>query len=233
VTVEHEGGVVVSGALEAVGGISHGFATRAVPPEPDALARSAGLRCIRTLRQVHGTRCLVVEGCSRREDEPREGDALVASSPGVGVGVRTADCVPVLVAWDGGRAVAAVHAGWRGTLGGVVREAVALMRERFGGDAGGAVAAVGPAIGPCCYEVGWDVAGRFIDSYPWSRRFIEPCGGGKYLLDLKGVNAHVLKMYGVGEVDVSPICTRCDGRFHSLRRDGARASGQISFIGVL
>ena len=110
-----------------------------------------------SLTQIHSNISFTAErpGCAG------EGDALVTATPGVGISVRTADCFPILLVDSDTRAVAAVHAGWRGTAAGVVTSTLARMRNEFGTDAGNVYAAIGPGIGQCCYEVGVDVAQQF------------------------------------------------------------------------
>jgi hypothetical protein len=90
-----------------------------------------------------------------------EGDALLDNTPGSVVAIKTADCLPILLVDDRHRAVAAVHAGWRGTVAGIAQRAVEAMRAQFGSAPGDLRAAIGPGIGPCCYEVGPEVAAEF------------------------------------------------------------------------
>jgi YfiH family protein len=125
------------------------------------------------------------------------------------------------------RAAAAVHAGWRGTAAGIVRDAVAMMREKFGTRAEDLHAAIGPGIGVCCYEVGPEVAGRF------GVRRVE--GQGRAHLDLPAENRRQLLESGVtGErIYASNLCTMCrSGEFHSFRRDGEAAGRMYSFVGI-
>jgi len=125
--------------LDAVG-VEHGFGVRGLAPPPG----------LRRPQQVHGNRVAQAAGCVGAA-APRA-DAVVSALPGVPVGVVTADCVPILVATDAGTAVAAIHAGWRGLACGVVAAAIEALRAESGG-AVRLVAAIGPHIGACCYEV--------------------------------------------------------------------------------
>lgn len=145
-------------------------------------------------RQVHGTR-VAVDG----PGEEADGQATARSD--VAVAVRVADCLPVaLVAPE---AVAAVHAGWRGLAGGVLEEGVRVLREELG--ATRIEAAVGPGIGPCCYEVGDDVREVF--------------GTSGRTLDLPAIAEARLAAAGVAVVHHAGRCTHCDPRLHSFRRD--------------
>jgi polyphenol oxidase len=137
--------------LDAFPWLIHGFGTR----NADIPGLFANLA---TLKQIHSSTCLPAGG---RAGLIGEGDALLEDAPGAVVAVRTADCIPILLADQQRRAVAAVHAGWRGTVAGIVRCAVEAMRERFGTDAGDVHAAIGPGIGACCFEVGPEVAAEF------------------------------------------------------------------------
>jgi YfiH family protein len=142
-------------------------------------------------RQVHGTR-VVVDGHGIEE-----ADGQVTTQPDVAAIVLVADCLPVALAGPG--AVAVVHAGWRGLAAGVIEAGIEAT--------GGAVAAaIGPGIGPCCYEVGDDVRAVFGTSEP--------------TLDLKAIARARLQAAGVREVHDCAICTACDAeRFFSHRRD--------------
>ncbi len=116
------------------------------------------------LRQVHGARVVVVrgrDGGRTLEEPPPEADILVSDDPGVALSVRVADCMPVLLADRRSGAVAAAHAGWRGTSARVVRAAVESLVSAFGSAPSDLVAAIGPSIGPCCYRVGSEVVEAF------------------------------------------------------------------------
>jgi YfiH family protein len=151
-----------------------------------------------------------------------DGDALVTVQPGVEVSVRTADCYPILIADRRNRAVAAVHAGWRGTAAGIVRNALRTLHSEFGSTPEDLTVAIGPGIGVCCYEVGEEVAVKF--GHRTAGR-----------LDLAQTNLRQLTDAGVARrhIDILGQCTRCDqSLFHSYRRDQARAGRMISFIQV-
>jgi YfiH family protein len=189
--------------------LEHGFGTRLDVVEQDRMA---------SLKQIHSGTVLVADqlGCAG------VGDALISSQPGTFVSVRTADCFPVLMADKRTHAVAAVHAGWRGTAAEIVIHTLHRMHEEFGTDPQDVFAVIGPGIGACCYRVGEDVALKF---------------GRKKAghLDLAAVNRRQLLIAGMpGEqIDAVGSCTYCDAEtFHSFRRDKEQAGRMISYIGA-
>ena len=203
--------------LLAAAGVRHGFGLRTSPVLPG----------VRRPVQVHGATVVRADA----DGELGEADAALATRPGVAVGVVTADCVPVLVA--AGSAVAAVHAGWRGLAAGVIPRALEALAEAAPG--ADAVAAVGPCIGACCYEVDAPVLDalrpRFGAALDGALR---PARPGHALLDLPALAREALVAAGLAPARVGALagaCTRCDAaRFHSFRRDGASAGRLLSWI---
>ncbi len=204
-------------------GVDHGFGLR-------GLAELAGLRCP---RQVHGVAVATAQQCAG-QDPPPEADAVVSEEIGVRVAVVTADCLPILLAGDRGRVVAAVHAGWRGLAGGVISACLATLRERLG-KSEGVAAVIGPHIGKCCYEVDEPVLGafeeRFSETLPSAMRQTRP---GHARLDLGLLAREALRAEGV-ESDrigfLAGACTACDAeRFYSYRRDGPETGRLVHFI---
>lgn len=198
--------------LDALPWLVHGFGTR----RSDIPALFAGLA---TLKQIHSSTCVAGEG---RTGHLGQGDALLENTPGAVVAVKTADCIPVLLADERLHAVAAVHAGWRGTAAAIVEKAVAAMRERFGSRPEDLHAAIGPGIGACCYEVGPEVAEQFGL-------------GGRVHLDLPAINRRQLREAGIADARIysSGLCTMCRaGDFHSFRRDREAAGRMYSFAGI-
>ena len=180
--------------------------------------------------QVHGTAILEpADGLAPGETRlAGEGDILLTRRRGLALVVQTADCVPILLVAE--EAVAAVHAGWRGTATGAARSAAAAMRERAGVAPGSIRAYLGPAIGACCYEVGGEVAGNFAGE------FLRRECHGKFRLDLKGANRAQLESEGISAANITvlPHCTMCGGpRLASYRRDGAGAGRMISMVARL
>ncbi len=170
----------------------------------------------REVRQVHGAAVVVVgDGAV---DPAAEGDALVTVAAGELLAVRVADCCPVLVATSDGRAVAAVHAGWRGAVGGVVGAAVRAVCDAAGAGPGELVAAVGPCIGPAAFEVGTEVVEAFDAAL--GRGVVTTRTGGKGHVDLAEACRRQLAAAGVERVDVAGLCTAENAaEFFSHRRD--------------
>lgn len=193
---------------------------------------------VAALCQVHSAAALFAADADfgRLEEGGRQGDAVWTVEPGTGVAVRTADCVPVLIALPGAPAAAAVHAGWRGLVSGVVAEAVRAVARRFGpGTIARLVAAVGPGARGCCYEVGEEVAGR-LRLLPGGDRLVRPRPGtGRAAADLQGLAVEALLEAGLDPERVEAVgsCTICSPRFHSFRRERSLTGRQISFIYIL
>jgi YfiH family protein len=190
------------------------------------LERSTGLRFARP-RQVHGREVLLATG---PEAALREADGLVSATEGLAACVLAADCVPILIADPRSGAVAAVHAGWRGTIARIAAAGVlALVRER-GARPQELRAAIGPAIGPCCYEVAIDLAERFAREV--ARNVASTTRGGPRL-DLWLANRMILKEIGLPSRQIETIerCTSCeDESFFSHRRDEGTTGRQAGFI---
>ncbi len=177
------------------------------------------------VRQVHGARVVRAGGpCAPAE----EADAVVSLRPGVAACVSVADCVPVLLADPASGGVAAVHAGWRGTLARAALEGVRALAREAGAPPARLLAAVGPSIGPCCYEVSADLAARF-------RLALGPVvrGDGAARLDLWAANRRVLEEAGLRpeRIEILGRCTSCQGDlFFSHRRDAGKTGRQMAFI---
>jgi len=121
-----------------------------------------------TLRQIHSSVLVIGAGCDAGRPAPRKGDGLMTDEPGLLLGVQTADCIPVLVADRKRRAVAAFHAGWRGTVKRIVENGVGRMRLEFGSQPEDLTAAIGPGIGVCCYAVGEEVLSSFGSQFAYA-----------------------------------------------------------------
>ncbi|MCA9618968.1 MAG: peptidoglycan editing factor PgeF [Myxococcales bacterium] len=182
------------------------------------------------LSQVHGTQHHRLEG----DEDPlevlrREGDITLSTNPEVACGVRMADCPAVLIGDLESGAVVAVHSGWRGTVAGAVPAGVAALREVLGGP-GDLVAAVGPHIEQCCFEVGADVAATIAAATAEGEAVVDR-RRAKPHVDLRRVIARQLADLGVARVDHVAGCTMCDAeRFHSYRRDGAVSGRMLGAI---
>jgi YfiH family protein len=218
-------------ALE-VDGVAHAFGLR----HDDAVRSSwfgGGREC--RLRQVHGAR--IVRG-SEIGEQGVDADASwdrVERLRGAHLAVRSADCVPILLAARDGSVVAAVHAGWRGTAQRIVGLAVRVLAEQ-GCDPEVLVAASGPSIGACCYPVSPEVAAAVADASGVALEAIARCESGQVRLDLRAANREQMLAAGIPEnsIHLAPWCTACEpDLFFSYRRDGAAAGRQLSLIGPL
>ena len=202
-----------------------------------------------TVRQVHGDGIQVLrEADGAREGrletaEGRavlEGDGLMTAVPGVLLGIQTADCVPVLVVDTKRRAVAAFHAGWRGTVASIVEKGVARMKQEYGSQAGDLVAAVGPSIGSCCYEVGEEVQGAFVDRFDYAEKLFRSGAAGRGYLDLWEANRRQLLAAGIAAEGIHVVgeCTACAGlpgerRYWSHRAEKGFTGRMLSAVGMV
>jgi YfiH family protein len=193
------------------------------------------------VNQVHGTEALVID--CRITNWPAfeamaasEGhDAIVTNQPGIFLSVRSADCVPILFMDGDRRVVAAVHAGWRGTLGGIAAKTVKVMRDRFHCNPRSLRAAVGPSIGVCCYEVDDTVTRPLKRAYPFWREVVGKAAGSRVRLDLRRLNCLQMEEAGMepSRIEAVNLCTACHpDLFHSYRRDGKETDHMTSGIGM-
>jgi len=209
-------------------GIRHGFTTRADGMEKPAEAGSCPMF---TVRQVHGETVIVLDRDSVPGDTGViEADAVLSCQSGHVAAVRTADCVPVLLAGCKGKCVCAVHSGWRGMVCGIITKAVAELQNKAGCDPENIYASAGPCIGACCYEVGREVSQEFIKA-DLEDAVIRT--KGKDRIDL-GLAAEIqLEQAGIPSqnVDIIRKCTSChEDLFYSYRRDREHAGRQLNWI---
>ena len=202
--------------------------------------RDIDLPC--TVLQPHQTHSANVAYVDRPDltKENLEGvDALVTNLPGVAIGVRTADCIPVLLYDPLHRAIGAVHSGWRGTVNMICKKTVMEMCRLFGTHPEDLIAVIGPGIGYDSFQVGVDVALKFKESgFPidqlWSFRGVRKEGSmkGGHHIDLKECVRYSLTECGLSEKDiiVSDIDTYTDYRFYSARREGISCGRNINAI---
>lgn len=206
-------------AFDALDWLDYGFSTRAAagwPPGPAA-----------TVKQIHSNLCVHADGqtgvlgCA---------DALTTSTPGTWLAIRTADCVPILIADQRLRAVAAVHAGWRGTAANISAAAVAEMRSLYGSRPEDLLAAIGPAICGECYEVSAEVAARFRPWFP-ERDDLDRTT----TVDLAETNRRQLIEAGLREAGIASgaPCTFTEtGDFYSYRRNPGERGRMVAAIAV-
>ena len=192
--------------------LEHGFGTRlsAGWPASDTLA---------TAKQIHSDRVLLAESPGPQG----EGDALVSNIPHIGLAIRTADCLPVLIADPKNRAVAAIHAGWRGVVSEIGPKAIDAMSRQFGSKPEDLIIAIGPGVGACCFEVGPEVAVEFGLT-------------GRTKVDLVETMCRQMGRNGVNarQISAARLCTYCNPElFESYRREAKAAGRMIAMIGML
>jgi YfiH family protein len=206
-----------------------------------------------SLKQFHSD---VVCGFSSAPHEPRSADASISNTPNLLLGIQTADCVPILLLDPKKRAVAAVHAGWRGTLQRIVEKTIGRMKMEFKTDPGDLLAAIGPAIGGCCYEVGTEVAAAFHSQFANAPEWFDELRTGdepnplqwlnqfppghqpppkNVRLDLRKANRAQLLAAGLHpqNIFVSDLCTACrPDLLFSYRKQGSESGRMMSVIGI-
>src|SRR5712671_6740628 len=206
-----------------------------------------------SLKQIHSD---VIHLFDAAPAEPCQGDASATNRPGLLLAVQTADCVPILFVDPKKRAVAAVHAGWRGTLARIVVKAIGQMQMQFKSKPGDLLAAIGPSIGGCCYEVGTEVATQFLSQFAEAPEWFDEFRTGdepnpiqwlnmmppghqpppkNVLLDLRKANRAQLLGAGLrtANIFVSDLCTACRrDLLFSYRKEGPQSGRLLSVIGI-
>jgi len=191
---------------------------------------------ILSVKQVHGTDALVVDRALTSSDRFSGGwDALVTDQRGIMVAVRTADCVPVLMHDSKRKIVAAVHAGWRGAVAGIVGKTIAVMESQFGTVPDHVQVSIGPSAGVCCYEVDQTVLDKLPEACPDYQRVVRGQRGGKAHLDLKMLIREQARNAGIQQNSITCVnlCTIChEDLFFSYRREGKVIGTMVSAIGL-
>jgi purine-nucleoside/S-methyl-5'-thioadenosine phosphorylase / adenosine deaminase len=218
---------IAHGFFGLEGGVSDGlYASLNCGPgskdAPDAVAENRrrvaealGATSLVSLSQIHSATVHILPG----DTERLEGDAMVTATPGLALGILTADCAPVLLADPAARVIGAAHAGWKGAHGGVL-EAVLDAMEKLGAARARIVAAIGPCISQQSYQVGWEFRDKFLELGLRNRKFFTVSDKeGHYHFDLEGYGAHRLAAAGVGTVEKLGVCTYPpENGFFSFRR---------------
>ncbi len=206
------------------------------------------------MRQVHSSLVHVIDGLP---PEPLRGDGLITNRPQIVLAVRTADCLPVLLADPVHRAVGAFHAGWRGTLARIVEKGVGEMRRRFGSDPAELKAAIDPGIHRCCYQVSEELREKFASQFAYGEELFQSVSASEPVrekypllfmnmrapghgepartvhLDLVAANRRQLQEAGVTDVWISELCTSCRADlFFSHRRDKGVTGRMMSAIAI-
>jgi polyphenol oxidase len=187
-----------------------------------------------TLKQVHSTTVIALTDPPNPDTRP-EGDAIVTATPGLVLGILTADCAPVLLADPEARVIGAFHAGWKGAIGGIARNTVEAM-VALGANPANIVAAIGPTISAANYEVGPDFAADLVSRHPAAGSRLSKPGGGREHFDLPGFVLDQLRDAGVGLVEDLAICTYAHPERHFSHRyathNGTTTGRQIALIGL-
>ncbi len=190
-------------------------------------------------KQVHGDRIAVVglqergRGALSDEESLPGTDALITGTPGVPLSSYYADCVPVFLLDPVNKAVALVHAGWKGTALKIGRKTVQLMKSVFNTDPVRCLAGIGPAIGPCCYEVGMEVVETFSKAFAFWADLVRPASPGKLRLNLWEANRRVLLSAGLDDrnISVAGTCTLCHNKlFFSYRAQNGITGRMASLL---
>ncbi len=197
-----------------------GDAPEAVQENRRRVLEALGNPPLAELRQVHGTHIHAVTGPGTWE-----GDGLLTQTPGLALRVAVADCYPVLLEDPTRRVVGALHAGWRGVVGGILPQALEALQQRWGSRVEEVRIAVGPGIQGACYQVGPEVIERFVAAgFPDRVFWPDPHAPGRYRLDLEAALRWQAHTAGVRPEHYWSLgaCTHCDPRFYSHRRDAGR-----------
>lgn len=219
-------------------GLVHGFSRRLprmhhIGDGAPSIPTFAGL-APHTLKQVHGNDIVHIKGTERGPSKA-EADGMFTADVGVLLGIMSADCVPILMVAPQHRKVIALHAGWRGTQKAICLRAVEICTKKWRLDPSQLWVALGPSIGGCCYEVGYEVGEPLFQRWgDGEKEAWHVQGDGKGLLDLRAINKAQLTWAGIPDDQIQSVgpCTCCSRvEFTSYRREGPQSGRQISVIG--
>jgi polyphenol oxidase len=206
-----------------------------------------------TLKQLHSD---VIHLFDSAPSDPWRGDAAITKRSGLLLAVQTADCVPILLVDPKKRAVAAIHAGWRGTLARIVTKTIGAMQMHFATNPRDLLATIGPSIGPCCYEVGTEIAAKFLSQFPDAPSYFDEFRTGdepnpiqwlnmappghqpppkNVLLDLRKANQSQLLAAGLGcqNIHIVDLCTACrPDLLFSYRKQGSHTGRLMAAIAL-
>jgi YfiH family protein len=186
-----------------------------------------------TTWQVHGNTILLADA-DRPQGSLGKADGLITNTPGIPLLQRYADCTPILLYDPEHRAAGIAHAGWQGVVNRTAEAAVRAMEKAFGSDPAAMVGAIGPAIGPCCYEVGPEVVTAIRNSQRDADDLLRPSErSGHAFLDLWQANARQLQDAGVGMVEIAGLCTACHTDIFFSHRGDKGKSGRFGAVMML
>lgn len=180
------------------------------------------------LNQIHSDKVVNLDDYQCPSAE-LEGDAIITSKKDFYIGVKTADCVPILLASNDFSFVAAVHSGWRGTFNKIIQNVIEEILGRYKCSKNEILCAIGPSIGECCYEVGTSMINKFSKKFDLDKDDFS-VKEKKFYLNLAQINKKIINKAGVSNVELITDCTSCKKSFFSYRRDGSRSNNQISII---
>lgn len=209
----------------------HGFGLKDIPVEKYLKALELDSAFVAQTRQTHGNGAHVLS--QKNPEKILEGDIFLSAEPGVVCWVRTADCLPILIADPQKKAVGAVHAGWRGTASKTVLAALGRFKKEWGSSSEDLKIALGPAIGGRCYRVQEDVVQAFEMAGLYPAPWFEIADRRHWTLDIAYANLYLLEKAGVpsSQIYFSLACTACDPeKFHSFRKENGKKGEQVSFI---
>jgi YfiH family protein len=238
-----QGRVITVPAFAGEGGIHHFFGTRLHAVGLDGKPGVSGSirarqshdpKVVVSVKQVHGTEALILDRPPKAGSFfPGGWDALITNQPGVLLTVRTADCVPILLYDPRRQVVAAIHAGWRGTVAGIIPKTLTLMRQHFRSKAEHVGMVIGPSAGACCYEVDEPVLRPLRSGYPYWRLVVRETGQGRALLDLPQLIERQAQSVGLDgdRIRKVRVCTICHPElFFSYRREGVVKEAMVSGV---
>ncbi len=251
--------------LSGCGAVRHTFSTRmgGVSPEPygsmnmsfnrgdarenviqnyEILCDAVGINTDHLVlsKQTHTTNVRIITskdwGTGYNKPSFEDVDGMITNEPNVALVTQYADCVPLLFCDPVKRVIANSHSGWRGTAGRMGQVTVDKMVREFGCDRSDIIAAIGPCIGPCCYEVDQPVYDAFAKSNLTFPGVFIPTTAGHYMLDLRLVNKHILLESGIseGHIDIADTCTNClHEELHSHRATGGKRGNLAAIIELI
>ena len=212
--------------------LKHGFIYLEDPADINDLLRQTNIGMIKTVNQIHGDDFVYFNEAYKFE-KSFDADAVITCLRGFGVGVYTADCVPIIF-YDEEKIIwGVIHAGWRGTLARITEKVSQYLISKLGCNINTLKFAIGPCIEGSCYEIGEEIAVQFEAAFQNSHLYLTKNNGSKYNLDLRAANIEQLKSIGIKLIDRINICTMCDADYPSYRRDGKNAGRMLSFIGLV
>ncbi len=232
--------------LNEINNLIHAFTTRTCRSVGDILKNQFGLNSdkVFTVKQVHGDNICIINSSLRVTHPvdgshhsllPIEADAIITNIKNLPIGVFTADCLPIVLADIRGRVVGIIHAGRVGTSLEITKKTVGKIKENFGISAEDIVAAIGPGIGGCCYEVDEKSINPFKDRLEYFEKIAVEKYNGRWMLNLIGVNKIQLMESGLKSENIftAEFCTSChNDKFFSYRREGKTAGRMVSFVAI-